>query len=81
MVAVVATIQIRDISEDAYEVIRRRARASGQSIQAYMKRKVEQMASEPDDAGLFSDLERFVEAHGIRLDVEALLADLDAGRR
>ena len=46
-----------------------------------MKRKVEQMASEPDDAGLFSDLERFVEAHGIRLDVEALLADLDVGRR
>ena len=76
-----ATIQIRDISEDAYEVIRRRARNSGQSIQVYMKRKVEQMASEPDDAGLFPDIERFVEAHGLRLDVDALLADLDAGRR
>jgi len=77
----VATIQIRDISEDAYEVIRRRARAAGQSIQAYMKRHVERMASEPDDEELFADLERFVEAHGIRLDIEALLADLDAGRR
>ena len=76
-----ATIQVRDISEDAYEVIRRRARAAGQSIQAYMKKQIEQMASEPDDAELFSDLERFIEAHGIRLDVEALLADLDAGRR
>ena len=76
-----ATIQIRDISEDAYEVIRRRARSAGQSIQAYMKKQIEQMASEPDDAELFSDLERFIEAHGIRLDVEALLADLDAGRR
>ena len=76
-----ATIQIRDISEDAYEVIRRRARAAGQSIQAYMKKQIEQMASEPDDAELFSDLERFIEAHGIRLDVEALLDDLDAGRR
>ena len=76
-----ATIQVRDISEDAYEVIRRRARAAGQSIQAYMKKQIEQMASEPDDAELYSDLERFVEAHGIRLDVEALLADLDAGRR
>ena len=76
-----ATIQVRDISEDAYEVIRRRARAAGQSIQAYMKKQIEQMASEPDDAELFSDLERFAEAHGIRLDVEALLADLDAGRR
>ena len=76
-----ATIQVRDISEDAYEVIRRRARAAGQSIQAYMKRHIERMASEPDDEGLFSDLERFVEDHGIRLDIEALLADLDAGRR
>lgn len=77
----VATIQIRDISEDDYEVIRRRARAAGQSIQAYMKKQVEQMASEPDEAELFSDLERFVEAHGIRLEVEALLADLDSARR
>ena len=39
------------------------------------------MANEPDDEELFSDLERFVEAHGVRLDVEALLADLDASRR
>ena len=39
------------------------------------------MANEPDDEELFSDLERFVEDHGIRLDIEALLADLDAGRR
>lgn len=77
----VATIQIRDISEDAYEVIRRRARAAGQSIQAYMKRHIERMAGEPDDDELFSDLERFVQTHGIRLDIEALLADLDADRR
>ncbi|MHB8245800.1 MAG: FitA-like ribbon-helix-helix domain-containing protein [Acidimicrobiales bacterium] len=32
-----ATIQIREIPDDAYEVIRRRARASGRSIQAYMR--------------------------------------------
>jgi len=76
-----ATIQIRDVSEDAYEVIRRRARASGQSIQAYMKKQVERMANEPDEHELFSELERFVEAHGIRLDVEALLADLSDERR
>ena len=76
-----ATIQIRDISEDAYEVIRRRARAAGQSIQAYMKKHVERMASEPDEDTLFSELERFVEVHGIRLDIEALTADLDNERR
>ncbi|MCY4069640.1 MAG: hypothetical protein OXE79_11135 [Acidimicrobiaceae bacterium] len=76
-----ATIQIRDVSEDAYEVIRRRARADGQSIQAYMKKRIERMASEPDDDELFADLERFVEAHGVMLNIDALLADLDAARR
>lgn len=42
---------------------------------------MERTAGEPDDEELFSDLERFVEAHGIQLDLEALLAHLDAGRR
>lgn len=32
-----ATIQIREIPEDAYEVIRKRARAAGRSIQSYMR--------------------------------------------
>ena len=76
-----ATIQIRDIPEDAYEVIRRRARGAGQSIQAYMKKQVERLAREPDEDELFADIERFVEARGIELDVEALLADIDDGRR
>lgn len=76
-----ATIQIRDISEDAYEIIRRRARAAGQSIQTYMKRQIERLASEPDEDALFAELELFVEIHGTRLDMEALLSDLDNGRR
>lgn len=76
-----ATIQIRDISEEAYEVIRLRARAAGQSIQAYMKKRIESMATDPDEEELFSSLEDFVEAHGIRLDIETLLADLNAGRQ
>ena len=75
------TIQIRDISEDAYEIIRRRARAAGQSIQAYMRKAIERMARQPDDDDeLFADLERFVEAHGIKLDIEELLDDIDEGR-
>ena len=76
-----ATIQIRDVSEDAHKVIRRRARAAGQSIQAYMKQAVERMASEPDDDELFADLEQFVAAHGIRLDMETMLEDIDNERQ
>ncbi len=77
----VATIQVRDISEDAYEVIRRRARSGGQSIQSYLKKHIERIASEPDEDELFEDLKRFVETHGIVLDIDTLLADLDADRR
>jgi len=40
-----ATIQIREIPEDAYETIRRRARAAGQSIQSYMRDQVLDLAS------------------------------------
>lgn len=40
-----ATIQIREIPEDAYETIRRRARAAGQSIQNYMRDQVVDLAS------------------------------------
>ena len=76
-----ATIQVRDISEDAYETIRLRARAAGQSIQAYMRRQVERIAREPDEDELFAEVERFVAAHNLRLDVEALLASMDDGRR
>ena len=76
-----ATIQIRDVSEEAHEIIRRRARAAGQSIQAYMKTAVERLAREPEDTELFADLDSFVETHGIRLDMQALLEDIDQGRR
>ena len=76
-----ATIQIRDVSEEAHEIIRRRARAAGQSIQAYMKTAVERLAREPEDTELFADLDSFVETYGIRLDMQALLEDIDQGRR
>ena len=42
-----ATIQIREIPDDSYEVIRRRAKESGQSIQAYMRRLVIDVTAQP----------------------------------
>ena len=57
-----------------------RARAAGESIQAYMKQAVERLAREPDDDVLFADLDQFVAAHGTPLDVEAMLDDIDNQR-
>jgi hypothetical protein len=42
-----ATIQVREIPEDLYEVLRRRARRSGQSLQAYMRDQVVALARQP----------------------------------
>ncbi len=43
----VATIQVREVPEDSYDVLRRRARRSGQSIQAYMREQVIALARRP----------------------------------
>lgn len=40
-----ATIQIRELPEETYETIRLRARASGQSIQNYMRDQVVALAA------------------------------------
>ena len=71
-----ALIQIRDVPEEAYERIRRKARSSGQSIQAYMREQVIRLAAVPTP----QELEEWARAHGIDVDVEQLIADKNSGR-
>ena len=42
-----ATIQVREVPEELYEVLRRRARRAGQSLQAYMRDQVVALAQRP----------------------------------
>jgi plasmid stability protein len=76
-----ALIQIRDVPEDVYESIRRRARRAGQSIQAYMLARTVEIGRRPTPdevlAGLEADLG---ERPPLRVDTDALLADRDADR-
>lgn len=51
------TIQVRDVPQDAYEVLRRRAASAGQSLQAYMRAQVIGLASQPDDDEIFGAAE------------------------
>lgn len=76
-----ATIQIRDVPDEAYEIIRRRARVAGQSIQTYMKDQIERLAREPTDAELLAEIERHIELDGTEVDRAALIRDLDTDRR
>lgn len=77
-----ATIQIREIPEDAYEVIRRRARAEGKSIQAYMRERVIEMASRPSKSEVVAALAAAVDESGpVWADPEEIVRDIHAERR
>ncbi|WP_253778400.1 BrnA antitoxin family protein [Goodfellowiella coeruleoviolacea] len=52
-----ASIQIRDIPEDDYEIIRKRARAAGKSIQSYMRDEVIAMARRRNKAEVMAAIE------------------------
>lgn len=51
-----ATIQIRDIPEEAYETIRSRAHERGMSIQAYMRQCVIEDAASPKPEDLWTSV-------------------------
>ena len=42
-----ATIQIREVPEESYQVLRRRARQAGQSMQAYLRDEIVAIAARP----------------------------------
>lgn len=58
-----ATIQIREIPEDAYEVIRKRARAEGRSIQSLMRDVVVDFAFQPTASEVIVTLEAALSSH------------------
>ena len=78
---VMPTIQIRNIPEPVYDEIRRRARIRNQSIQQYMLAEVHRLVQRADKEELIQRIERFKARAGIELDVEQMLADLEADRR
>ncbi|MDD9371246.1 MAG: hypothetical protein PV358_14100 [Acidimicrobiales bacterium] len=76
-----ALIQIRDVPEDVYESIRRRARRAGQSIQAYMLARTVEIGRRPTPDEVLADLEAdLAQRSSLRVDTDTLLADRDADR-
>lgn len=77
-----ATIQVRDVPEDAYETIRRRAREERKSIQVYMLDLVIEIASHPTKTEVLADLEmRLADDPSKGVLIEYVMGDLDADRR
>lgn len=76
-----ALIQIRDVPEDVYETIRRRAREAGQSIQAYMLARVTEMGRRRTPAEVTAELRADLAGRPpLELDVDEVLRDIDSGR-
>lgn len=76
-----ALIQIRDVPEDVYESIRRRARRAGQSIQAYMLARTIEIGRRPSPDEVIAALEAELAGRSpLSVDTDTLLADRDADR-
>ena len=55
-----ATIQVRDVPEDVAQTYRRRARASGKSLQSYMREKLIALARRRDKAEVMAVVEQML---------------------
>jgi len=76
-----ATIQIRELPEETYEVIRRRARQAGQSIQAYMRDEVIALAARPSKAEAVARIEEILAREQPSVTRSDILRALRADRR
>lgn len=75
------TIQVRDVPQDAYDVIVERARANGQSIQQYVRAMLINNTAQPNKAEAIASIRANLKKHGSRVTTADILEALDAGRR
>jgi hypothetical protein len=73
------TIQIRDVSDHAYTVMRTRAAAEGLSLSGYLRRQIETSASKPTMAELLERADRR-RARGGHTDGQAISEAIAASR-
>jgi plasmid stability protein len=77
-----ATIQVREVPEDLYEVLRRRARRSGQSMQAYMRDQLVALAGRPTKEEAIEEVEAVLSRVSSEEPTAAsIVGDLAAERR
>jgi plasmid stability protein len=77
-----ATIQVREVPEDLYEVLRRRARRAGQSMQAYMHDQLVALARRPTKEEAIEEIEAVLSrVSGKDPTAASIAGDLAAERR
>ncbi len=78
-----ATIQIRDVPDDVHEVLTRLAQEAGQSLQAYMRQQVVDLAKAPGRKAeaLARIRAALLRSGGAGATTEEIVADVQADRR
>ena len=77
-----ATIQVRELPEESYEVLRRRARHARQSIQAYMRDQLIALAGRPTKEESLAAIEAVLgRVDGDEPSAVSVVDDLAADRR
>ena len=77
-----ATIQVREVPEESCEVLRRRARQAGQSMQAYMRDEIVAIAARPTKSEAIETIEATLgRIGGSDPTAKSVLDDLAAERR
>lgn len=75
--ACMANIQVRDVSAHTHEVLRRRAKKAGQSLQQYLLRVLTEEAAQPTIAELMAEID---ELSGGRVGFEQAVEDIHQER-
>jgi antitoxin FitA len=77
-----ATIQVREVPEELYEVLRRRARRAGQSMQSYMREQLVALAGRPTKEEAIEEIEAVLKrVRASEPAATSIVADLAAERR
>jgi antitoxin FitA len=78
----VATIQVRELPDLTYEVLRQRARRAGKSLQAYMREQLVALAERPTKDEAVEQIEALLRGGcPIPLTPESIVRDVRADRR
>ena len=78
--ACMITITIRNVSHRTHDELAARAALEGQSLQEYLRRKLDDIAEKPDMRTVMARIREWKEETGVNISTEAILADLRAER-
>lgn len=74
-------ITIRDVPDETRDELAARAARAGKSLQEYLRGMLMEAAARPPVADVIARARARVEATGVRVDAESILAARDADRR